>query len=500
VDIITQLKADNTRKKSRFMFVTFLISLLAAFVESIFEKKTGMAVLYGSEAALFVVLFFVIDLCLQKFRIFSYASVIIAYLFGIYAILFLENNFTMSIVLFFLLTYSALQFEQLLFLIGAFFGIFEFVISFFMPSAELGIIRDMFPTAILAYILTAILLYAMIYQHQNLMDSFLLSIKNTIQTMEEQSAAYQEEMSALIDQVSNVNGHIQTNLHAQSEMKSTVNEISKGSVTQSEQITQIAGHAADTLHSMEFLTQVSDELTKEAREAANTAQLGEKAVDELTLEISDVIDTIMELNNTFTVLTQKVEETNTFTDSIKQITEQTNLLALNASIEAARAGEAGRGFSIVADEIRRLAETTHETTEKINRNLADLNGSNAAAHDKLQLSSTKILATAESSQNVTTYFRKLLKTLNGQVEKFKEFDSLSKKVTGQAHEVEGASSELAAIIEETSASLEEMAATIENLTNDHQSIAEALNEVTGQAEQFREKTKHLRKNFTRKND
>lgn len=124
-----------------------------------------------------------------------------------------------------------------------------------------------------------------------------------------------------------------------------------------------------------------------------------------------------------------------------------------------------------------------------------MNQSNAAARDKLELSSTQILTTAESSQNVTTYFRKLLKTLNGQVEKFKEFDTLSKKVTEKAHGVEGASSELAAIIQETSASLEEMSATIESLTNDHHTIAETLNEAAVQAEQFRAKTEKMQKKF-----
>src|SRR5690625_6287235 len=94
------------------------------------------------------------------------------------------------------------------------------------------------------------------------------------------------------------------------------------------------------------------------------ANEGNSLSNELFSTTDQLGNSIVEMSETLDNLSKKIGEINIFSQSIIDVSEQTNLLALNASIEAARAGEAGKGFSVVADEIRKLAETTNQRSEE----------------------------------------------------------------------------------------------------------------------------------------
>ncbi|OPX56159.1 methyl-accepting chemotaxis protein [Oceanospirillum multiglobuliferum] len=218
---------------------------------------------------------------------------------------------------------------------------------------------------------------------------------------------------------------------------SAVNSQRKGTETVVSAMHQVEMNAHEVKSYAERASDASSSADHEAQMGAKLTSTAIAAISRLTGEIEQASGVISKVGN-------YSSEVGTVLDVITSIAEQTNLLALNAAIEAARAGEAGRGFAVVADEVRSLANRTHESTLEVHKTIEQLQQEVAEAIQMMQGAQQSTKSSVDEVEKVSSSLQQIAAAVSG-------INSLNGQMTVSAQQQEKASAEVNRSVQEISA-------------------------------------------------
>ncbi|ENA35079.1 MULTISPECIES: methyl-accepting chemotaxis protein [Pseudomonas] len=181
--------------------------------------------------------------------------------------------------------------------------------------------------------------------------------------------------------------------------------------TQTQQMDMLATAINEVTHAIQDVARHAEQASGEVQSAERRADQGQVSIQTSLHQTEGLSDTILQAAKVIESLAQESTQIGTVLDVIRSIADQTNLLALNAAIEAARAGEQGRGFAVVADEVRLLAQRTQKSTQEIHAMIERLQANSGAAVRVIQESRQASQHTIEQASQASDSLEQINQTL-----------------------------------------------------------------------------------------
>ena len=270
----------------------------------------------------------------------------------------------------------------------------------------------------------------------------------------------QRKVSHLAEQASSIS---ETLASASVSLSSQVEQASRGATVQSDRATETATAMEEMNATVLEVARNASSAAKNTEQTTAKAREGAEVVDRVVTAIGSVQEQAAALKADMTELGERAEGIGTIIEVITDIADQTNLLALNAAIEAARAGEAGRGFAVVADEVRKLAEKTMTATTEVNQAISAIQESSQNNVKSTDRAAEAVNESTDLVEQARQMLEEIVAVSNDSAGQVQSIAAASEEQSATAEEINRATDEINTISSETSRSMADAATSVKDL-------------------------------------
>ncbi|MBS4743050.1 methyl-accepting chemotaxis protein [Bacillus safensis] len=316
----------------------------------------------------------------------------------------------------------------------------------------------------------------------NEMSESLRDVIQAVQTSVENVASSSEELTASAGQTTKATEHI----------TSSIETFSNGNENQSEMVEQSAAHLKQMNEGLNEVAETSDVITASSIQSKTVAETGGQLVEQTVGQMKTIDHSVKEAEGVINGLEHKSKDITNILGVINGIADQTNLLALNAAIEAARAGESGRGFSVVAEEVRKLAvqssDSAKEIEKLVNEIVTEIETSQnmfKAVNEEVKNGLTITDQTKESFSQINEQTAEIAARINEMNTTVRELSKGSEQISKAVNEIADVSRESSASIQDIAASAEEQLASMEEISSSSTTLSQMAEELRDLIKKFK---------------